>query len=178
MNIFVFIHNLSILHLSWSFPPFSSSFAMRAWHPNDKNDSWSRLSSEGTYTQTHSHQFPASSLIWPHLSVKRHRALHTHKEQACQREHSLVWQREGQMAFNHTSSSGHLISSFVCGRDPNRQTTQLFKHPSIESQWCPLLPLSSSANDQTWHCPNPPWMTSPLSTARLFTSMSPLTPYL
>lgn len=107
-------------------------------------------------TQTHSHQFPATSLIWPpitsSISQKTHRALHTHKEQACQRGHSLVWQREGQMAFNHTSS-GHLIKrqKFVCGRDPNRQTTQLFQHPSIESQWCPLLPPSSSANDQTWH---------------------------
>ncbi len=172
----IHILTCSILHLLWSFPPFSSSFAMRAWHPNDKNDSWSRLSSEGTYTQRLIHTNflppPSSDLIY---QSKTHRALRTHKEQACQHGHSLAWQQEGQMALNHTSSSGHLIKRQVCvrGRDPNRQTTQLFQHPSIESQWCPLLPPSSSANDQTWHLQtkysptHPARVTPPLSTDRL-----------
>ncbi len=147
VNIFVFIHNLSILHLSWSFPPFSS-FAMRAWHPNDKNDSWSRLSSEGTYTDS----FTPISCHLPHLtssiSQTTHRALHTHKEQACQREHSLVWQREGQMAFNHTSSSGHLISSFVCvvetptDRPPNSSNTPPLRVNGVHSSHCLVQPMT------------------------------------
>lgn len=139
---------------------------------------------------THKDSITPISCHLPHLtssiSQKTHRALRTHKEQACQHGHSLVWQREGQMALNHTSSSGHLIKRqvCVCGRDPNRQNTQLFQHPSIESQWFPLLPLSSSANDQTWHLQtkysptHPARVTSPLSTDRLFPSTSPLTPYL
>lgn len=103
-----------------SLPPSSLlRFLTRAWHLNDKTDSWS-CPRPLTHTQAHSHWFPAASLIWPpnasSISQKTHRVLHTQKEQACQRRHSLVWLREGQMALNHTSSPGHIIKrhQFVC----------------------------------------------------------------
>lgn len=89
--------------------------SMRAWHQNDKTDSWSH-----PRLLTHTHRLIHTDFLLPpnasFNSQKTHGALHTQKEQACQRRHSLVWLREGQMALNHTSSSGHIIKrhQFVC----------------------------------------------------------------
>lgn len=113
-------------------PSLSSSFSMRAWHQNDKTDSWSH-----PRLLTHTHRLIHTDFLLPpnasFNSQKTHGALHTQKEQACQRRHSLVWLREGQMALNHTSSSGHIIKrhQFVCGRDPDRQTTHFSNTPLL-----------------------------------------------
>lgn len=140
------------------------------------------------FTQTDS--FTPISCHLPHLtssiSQKTHRALRTHKELACQRGHSLVWQREGQMALNHTSSSGHLIKrqKFVCvvetptDRPPNSSNTPPLRVNGVHSSHRLVQPMTKHDTYKQNTGPTPPRVTSPLSTDRLFPSTSPLTPYL
>ncbi len=119
-----------------------------------------------THTKTHSHQISCHhSLIWPHLSVKRHtRALRTHKVTACQHGHSLVWQREGQMALNHTSSSGHLIKDkFVCvvetptDRPPNSSNTPPLRVNDVHSSHRLVQPMTKhDTYKQNTAPPTPP----------------------
>lgn len=99
----------------------------------DKNDSWSRLSSEGSFTPISCHLPHLTSHPLIYQSRDTQGAAHT------QRTGLSAWTFSCLTARRTNGSKPHLLfrpshkDTAVCvyGRDPNRQTTQ---HSSIESQ--------------------------------------------